>query len=697
MSDAVLILQQAPVGNPESALIAGMAAPTPNPQAMPDTSLSLGVATQEPNSWIYDFNPASGSARATFNGEVAFTSGGSATSGVTTWNGRTGAVVLTAGDVTAAGGAPIASPTFTGVPAAPTASPGTSTTQLATTAFVSQAIAGTALVASFNGRTGAVTLSGSDINTAGGALTASPALTGTPTAPTASPGTQSSQIATTQFVASALAGTVVSFNGRTGVVTLNLSDIQTAGGAPINAPAFTGVPTGPTATAGTATTQLATTAFVTNAVVAATGGVSSFNTRTGAVTLQTADVSAVGGALLAGPAFTGVPTAPTASAGVNTTQIATTAYVMTAIGAMAPVVASFNGRTGVVTLTTADITTAGGAVLASPVFTGTPAAPTPTAGDSSTRIATTAFVTAVDILKAPLASPTFTGTVTIPAGASIAGYLPTSGGTLTGDLAISKSNPTLALRKNASGEINAIVGTLGANARWQIGLGDATPEAGANSGSDFNIVKFADNGSILGNAPFAITRSTGRAIFTNDNPSTGTPTNPAPTLMLQSTASPISCWLQLIAQGQRIWTLGAEGANSGRFHIVDNTAGAIRIVIQPNGDCFNQTGTWNALSDVAAKRDIAPYTRGLADLVQLRPVSFNYNGALGSQDDGRRHVGLVAQEVEPHLPEVVGRIEAPGGGGEAATLDSGRLMFAVLNAIRELADKVERLEQRTSV
>lgn len=38
------------------------------------------------------------------------------------------------------GGAPLASPTLTGVPEAPTAAPGTSTTQLATTAFVAAAV-----------------------------------------------------------------------------------------------------------------------------------------------------------------------------------------------------------------------------------------------------------------------------------------------------------------------------------------------------------------------------------------------------------------------------------------------------------------------------------------------------------------------------------------------------------------------------
>lgn len=38
---------------------------------------------------------------------------------------------------------------------------------------------------------------------------------------------------------------------------------------------------------------------------------------------------------LASPAFTGTPTAPTAATGTNTTQIATTAFVKTAVDAVA--------------------------------------------------------------------------------------------------------------------------------------------------------------------------------------------------------------------------------------------------------------------------------------------------------------------------------------------------------------------------
>lgn len=88
--------------------------------------------------------------------------------------------------------------------------------------------------------------------------------------------------------------------------------------APLASPALTGTPTAPTASAGTNTTQIATTAFVTAAIAAIPG------------------VDLSGYAKLANPAFTGIPTAPTAAAGTNTTQIATTAFVQTAMGGKAP-------------------------------------------------------------------------------------------------------------------------------------------------------------------------------------------------------------------------------------------------------------------------------------------------------------------------------------------------------------------------
>ncbi|MBN9525460.1 MAG: hypothetical protein J0H82_04595 [Alphaproteobacteria bacterium] len=63
-----------------------------------------------------------------------------------------------------------------------------------------------------------------------------------------------------------LDGAVMSVAGRTGYVTLAVADI--AGAAPAVSPSLTGTPTAPTATAGTNTGQIATTAFVATATAA---------------------------------------------------------------------------------------------------------------------------------------------------------------------------------------------------------------------------------------------------------------------------------------------------------------------------------------------------------------------------------------------------------------------------------------------
>lgn len=151
--------------------------------------------------------------------------------------------------------APLASPTLTGTPTAPTAVAATNTTQIATTAFVQTALAGLgagdmlksvydttnngkvdlaelAEAVAWTGVTGKPSsftpaahthatseVTGLDTALAAKAPLASPALTGTPTAPTAVTGTSSTQLATTAFVAAAVAAVI---NGSPGALdTLN--------------------------------------------------------------------------------------------------------------------------------------------------------------------------------------------------------------------------------------------------------------------------------------------------------------------------------------------------------------------------------------------------------------------------------------------------------------------------------------------
>lgn len=84
---------------------------------------------------------------------------GISTGGVLSVFGRTGAIIAQPGDYAVGqvkGAAPLASPALTGIPTAPTAAPATNTTQIATTAFVEAAVAGGGAVSSVFGRVGAV-------------------------------------------------------------------------------------------------------------------------------------------------------------------------------------------------------------------------------------------------------------------------------------------------------------------------------------------------------------------------------------------------------------------------------------------------------------------------------------------------------------------------------------------------------------
>jgi hypothetical protein len=125
----------------------------------------------------------------------------------------------------------------------------------------------------------------------------------------------------------------------------------------IASPAFTGVPTAPTAAAGTNTTQLATTAHVfaerSNAVTLTnktvnltsntlTGTTAQFNTAlsddnfatlTNTVTLTNKTLTSP---TISDADLTGTPTAPTAATTTDTTQVATTAFVQQEITANVP-------------------------------------------------------------------------------------------------------------------------------------------------------------------------------------------------------------------------------------------------------------------------------------------------------------------------------------------------------------------------
>ena len=156
---------------------------------------------------------------------------------------------------------------------------------------------------------------------------------------------------------------VSSVAGRMGAIVLTVADVS--GVAALASPAFTGTPTAPTAAPATDSTQLATTAFVkAQGYVTTAGSVTSVAGKTGAVVLVAADVGGV------------------ATSGANSN--------ITSLTGLTTALSVLQGGTG----TTTSTGTGSGVHAVSPALTGTPTAPTAATADSSTALATTAFVKA---------------------------------------------------------------------------------------------------------------------------------------------------------------------------------------------------------------------------------------------------------------------------------------------------------------
>jgi Chaperone of endosialidase len=310
-----------------------------------------------------------------------------------------------------------------------------------------------------------------------------------------------------------------------------------------------------------------------------------------------------------------------------------------------------------------------------------------------------------------------------------------TGDTMTGNLAIQAVQPQFSLVKNGATSSNAMFGyaiTGGSTkARWVMELGNSGAESGGNAGSNLSFNSYTDAGAYL-STPFLIDRASGQSSFSAQINGTS--------IALTAAVSAIGGYY-IAGQTSSItsdatqstWTVTASGSylnyvkSNGSLYFVVGGIEQWRTQY-PNGDFVIRGkgyqpggGVWaDSNSDIRTKTIQGEYKAGLAEVGKLRPVSYTFKGNNTKQappqaKDGeppvvvpypssdhyqaaeseKEYIGLIAQEVEQIFPEMVD--SAPGyiDGQPVAdlrSLDTSSLIYALVNAVKELKARVEALE-----
>jgi hypothetical protein len=156
---------------------------------------------------------------------------------------------------------------------------------------------------------------------------------------------------------------------------------------------------------------------------------------------------------------------------------------------------------------------------------------------------------------------------------------------------------------------------------------------------------------------------------------------------------------------------------SGRVGI-GTTAPTYQLQLSTNSAAKPGSNTWTVASDIRLKTNIQSYTKGLKEILQINPVSYQYNGSGGighskvcttdpcvEQDVvdtellSKTYVGVIAQDIQAVVPETVtshrGKInEDDKDETDILDFDSNSLIFILINAVKELNAQIDSLNKQ---
>ena len=110
-----------------------------------------------------------------------------------------------------------------------------------------------------------------------------------------------------------------------------------------------------------------------------------------------------------------------------------------------------------------------------------------------------------------------------------------------------------------------------------------------------------------------------------------------------------------------------------------------KLYFNPSTGQFNATD-FNSLSDANKKKDIQTIESAVGIVGQLRGVTFNW------RDTNQAAIGVIAQEVESVLPQVVSTATT----GEKS-VSYGNIVAVLIEAVKEQQQEINALKQKLGV
>lgn len=141
-----------------------------------------------------------------------------------------------------------------------------------------------------------------------------------------------------------------------------------------------------------------------------------------------------------------------------------------------------------------------------------------------------------------------------------------------------------------------------------------------------------------------------------------------------------------VQQDGEVYSSVATGYNT--YHVYANSG--YRFYVNPNGGLYNYSANNVNLSDEREKKNIEALESQWDSLRQWSLKKFHYNA---DADSDTKKLGVIAQEVEVHNPEVISEFSVDEDTTRMAVKEQ-QMMWMAIKALQEAQERIETLEAK---